>query len=143
MHAGEPSRPRCHDHTEILSMKIGFICPNLPGHLNPLSALARHLQARNHEVVFLYSSGAVGLPFIPGPEKDQFRENLPEVSKLHGDDAVKFSLLCRIGSDPIGRAVHPGGSCRSFRLLWLHSPLHIWLASSKYPCGSSEKSGRC
>src|SRR5262245_45964638 len=73
-------------------MKLGFICPNLPGHLNPLTALARHLQARSHEVVFLYSSGAAGLPFIHGPEKDQFRENLPEVSKLQGDDAVKFSL---------------------------------------------------
>ena len=73
-------------------MKLGFICPNLPGHLNPLTALARHLQARNHEVVFLYSSGAAGLPFIPGPEKDQFRENLPEVSKLQGENAVKFSL---------------------------------------------------
>ena len=73
-------------------MKLGFICPNLPGHLNPLTALARHLQARNHEVVFLYSSGAAGLPFIPGPEKDQIRESLPQVSKLQGDDAVKFSL---------------------------------------------------
>jgi len=73
-------------------MKLGFICPNLPGHLNPLTALARHLQARNHEVVFLYSSGAAGLPFIPGPESEPFRENLPEVSKLQGDDAVKFSL---------------------------------------------------
>ena len=73
-------------------MKLGFICPNLPGHLNPLTTLARRLQARNHEVVFLYSSGAAGLPFIPSPEKDQFRENLPEVSKLQGDDAVKFSL---------------------------------------------------
>ena len=73
-------------------MKLGFLCPNLPGHVNPLTALARHLQARNHEVVFLYSSSAAGLPFIRGPEKDQFRENLPEVSKLQGDDAVKFSL---------------------------------------------------
>jgi UDP:flavonoid glycosyltransferase YjiC (YdhE family) len=73
-------------------MKLGFICPSLPGHLNPLTALARHLQARNHEVVFLYASGAAGLPFILGPEKDQFRENLPEVSRLQGDDAVKFSL---------------------------------------------------
>jgi len=26
------------------------------------------------------------------PRKDQFRENLPQVSKLQGDDAVKFSL---------------------------------------------------
>ena len=73
-------------------MKLGFICPNVPGHLNPMTALARHLQARNHEVVFLYSSGAAGLPFIPGPEKDPLRENLPEVSKLQGDEAVKFSL---------------------------------------------------
>jgi len=73
-------------------MKIGFICPNVPGHLNPLTALGRHLQARGHEVVFLYSTGAAGLPFIPGPEKDPLRENLPEVSKLQGDEAVKFSL---------------------------------------------------
>ena len=73
-------------------MKLGFICPNLPGHLNPLTTLARHLQARDHEVVFLYSSGAAGLPFIHGPEKDEFRESLPEVSKLQGDDAVKFSV---------------------------------------------------
>jgi len=73
-------------------MKLGFICLNLPGHINPLTALARHLQARNHEVVFLYSSGAAGLPFIPSPEKDRFTENLPEVSRLQGDDAVKFSL---------------------------------------------------
>ena len=43
-------------------MKIGFICPQVPGHLNPLTALARHLQMRGHEVVFLYSSGAAGLP---------------------------------------------------------------------------------
>jgi UDP:flavonoid glycosyltransferase YjiC (YdhE family) len=39
-------------------MKVGFICPNLPGHINPMSALARQLQARNHEVVFLYSPNA-------------------------------------------------------------------------------------
>jgi UDP:flavonoid glycosyltransferase YjiC (YdhE family) len=32
-------------------MKVGFICINLPGHLNPMTALARQLQARNHEVV--------------------------------------------------------------------------------------------
>ena len=73
-------------------MKLGFICPNLPGHLNPMTALARYLQARHHQVVFLYSPTAAGLPCVPGPSKDQFRENLPEVSKLEGEDAVKFSL---------------------------------------------------
>ena len=73
-------------------MKLGFICPNLPGHLNPMTTLARHLQARNHEVVFLYSKEANGLPFIPGPEKDHISENLPEMSKLQGQDALQFSL---------------------------------------------------
>ena len=58
------------DLQRVLSMKLGIICPNLPGHLNPMTALARHLQARNHEVVFLYSTEANGLPFLPGPEKD-------------------------------------------------------------------------
>jgi zeaxanthin glucosyltransferase len=68
-------------------MKLGFICPNVPGHLNPMTALARQLQLRNHEIVFLYSSGAAGLPFVPSDEKDQVNENLPEVSKLQGEDA--------------------------------------------------------
>ena len=49
-------------------MNLGFISINVPGHLNPMTALARQLQARNHEVVFLYSSGAAGLPFVPSPE---------------------------------------------------------------------------
>src|SRR5260221_13660025 len=44
-------------------MKIGFICPTVPGHLNPMTALARHLQARNHEVVF---SGSTMKNFLWG-----------------------------------------------------------------------------
>jgi UDP:flavonoid glycosyltransferase YjiC (YdhE family) len=46
-------------------MKLGFICINASGHLNPMTALARQLQARNHEVIFLYSSDAAGLPVFP------------------------------------------------------------------------------
>jgi zeaxanthin glucosyltransferase len=72
-------------------MKLGFICLNVPGHRNPMTALARQLQARNHDVVFLYSSGAAGLPFVPGPEKEPFSESRPEVSKMQGDDALEFS----------------------------------------------------
>jgi len=34
-----------------------------------MTALARQLQARNHDVVFLYSAGAAGLPFISADEK--------------------------------------------------------------------------
>jgi len=70
-------------------MKLGFICPNIPGHLNPMTALARHLQARNHEVVFLYSSSANGLPCVPG-EKDDMNANRPKMSKLEGPGALAF-----------------------------------------------------
>src|SRR5262249_60843399 len=77
---------------ERISIKLGFISLDLPGHLNPMSALARQLQARNHEVVFLYSSGAAGLPFVPSPEKDHINENRPEASKKQGEDALQFSV---------------------------------------------------
>jgi zeaxanthin glucosyltransferase len=73
-------------------MKLGFICLNLPGHLNPMTALARRLQDRNHDVVFLYSSGAAGLPFVHGPEKDQIDGSVPDLSKMQGEDAVKFAV---------------------------------------------------
>jgi zeaxanthin glucosyltransferase len=78
-------------------MKLGFICLNIPGHLNPMTALARQLQARGHDIVFLYSSGAAGLPFVPGPEKEPFSESRPEVSKMQGDDALEFA--CRLVLD--------------------------------------------
>jgi zeaxanthin glucosyltransferase len=73
-------------------MKFGFVCPQVPGHLNPLTALARHLQMRGHDVVFLYSSGAAGLPFIPGEEERILSENRAEMSKKQGDEALKFSM---------------------------------------------------
>jgi zeaxanthin glucosyltransferase len=73
-------------------MKVGFICPSASGHLNPMTALARQLQARNHDVVFLYSSGAAGLPFAAGPDKDNIHETVAEVSKLQGEEALKLGL---------------------------------------------------
>jgi hypothetical protein len=73
-------------------MKLGFICPNAAGHINPITALARQLQARNHEVVFLYSSGAAGLPFVPGPSDDRIDQTIAEVSKLEGEDAFKAGI---------------------------------------------------
>jgi MGT family glycosyltransferase len=73
-------------------MKLGFICLYLPGHLNPMTTLARRLQARNHDVVFLYSSGAAGLPFVSGPEKDQIDGSIPDLSKMQGEDALRFGV---------------------------------------------------
>jgi zeaxanthin glucosyltransferase len=77
-------------------MKLGFICPNVPGHINPMTALARQLQARNHEVVFLYSSEAAGLPCVPADEKDQVHENMPEISKMQGDEAFQLGASAMI-----------------------------------------------
>jgi zeaxanthin glucosyltransferase len=71
-------------------MKIGFICCNFPGHINPMTALARHLQTRNHEVVFLYLPSANGLPCVPGDTHDNINANRPEMSKLEGDGAIQF-----------------------------------------------------
>ena len=55
-----------------------------------MSALARHLQARGHDVVFLYSSSANGLPCIPGDIRDDMNANRPEMSQLEGKEALAF-----------------------------------------------------
>jgi zeaxanthin glucosyltransferase len=73
-------------------MKIGFICPTVPGHLNPMTALSRQLQARGHEVVFLYASSAAGLSCIPADENDYVNEGRSEISRLQGEDVLVFSL---------------------------------------------------
>jgi zeaxanthin glucosyltransferase len=75
-------------------MKIGFICLNLPGHIDPMTALARQLQSRGHEVVFLYQSRANGLPCIPADESDEVSATRPAISKLAGWEAMEF--LCGI-----------------------------------------------
>jgi hypothetical protein len=62
-------------------MKLGFIYPNLSGHLKVITALAGQLQAHNHDVIFLYSAGAYRLPFIPSDEKGAFQtrnSHIPE-----------------------------------------------------------------
>ncbi|HYZ73215.1 MAG TPA: hypothetical protein VE641_09060 [Chthoniobacterales bacterium] len=43
-------------------MKTGFISLNLPGHLNPMTAVPHELQTRGHDVVFLYLPNANGSP---------------------------------------------------------------------------------
>jgi hypothetical protein len=52
-------------------MKLDFIFPNLPGHLNLLTALAGQRQTRNHDLFFPYSAGAAGLPFISADDEKQ------------------------------------------------------------------------
>jgi MGT family glycosyltransferase len=87
------STPAHNLQREQYSMKFGFVCPQAPGHLNAMIALARHVQMRGHDVVFLYSSGAAGLPFIPDEEVERARsERRAEISKKQGEEALKFSL---------------------------------------------------
>jgi MGT family glycosyltransferase len=93
MRAGYPVCPAHNLQREQYSMKFGFISFQVPGHLNPMTALARHLQMRNHDVVFLYSSGAAGLPFIPDEEVERvISERSAELSKKQADEVLKFSM---------------------------------------------------
>jgi zeaxanthin glucosyltransferase len=83
-------------------MKIGFICPAVPGHFNPMSALARQLQARNHDVVMFSLSAAepparaADLPFVPFGEKEFPVEGAAEmikgISRLKGEEALQYTI---------------------------------------------------
>ena len=83
-------------------MKIGFISFPVPGHFNPMSALARQLQSRNHDVVmFSLPAGellarAANLPFVPFGEKEFPAEHLSEVigtgSRLKGEEGLRFTV---------------------------------------------------
>ena len=81
-------------------MKIGFICPTVPGRLNAMTALAPHLQARKDEVVFLYSSSANGLPDVSGDKEDDLNASRREISKLEGDGAIRH-LSSRVVKDQL------------------------------------------
>src|SRR5271154_7192827 len=80
----------------------------LSGHLNPMTALARKLQSRGHEVVFLGLPDAepfvraANLNFVPFGEKEypvgSIAKAYGPVANLHGIDVVRY----------IAREVSPG-----------------------------------
>jgi MGT family glycosyltransferase len=83
-------------------MKIGFVSMPLTGHLNPMIALARKLQSRGHEIVFIGVPDAgpyvraAGLPFVPYCE-EEFPEGsgakaLASVSKVHGPEVTRLTI---------------------------------------------------
>jgi zeaxanthin glucosyltransferase len=83
-------------------MKIGFVSLYGPGHFNPMSALARKLQSRNHSVVMLSLpfieplARAANLPFIPFGVKDfpdtVNAEILGTMGRLKGGQAREFAV---------------------------------------------------
>jgi MGT family glycosyltransferase len=84
-------------------MKIGFISLPFFGHLNPMTALARELSSRQHDVVFIslldtepFVSRTAKLPFLPCCEKDlpsaAMKEVARQISLRQGDEALEFTL---------------------------------------------------
>jgi zeaxanthin glucosyltransferase len=83
-------------------MKIGFVSMPLTGHLNPMTALARKLESRGNEVVFMGVPDvepivrAANLNFVPYGEKEyplgSIAKGYGRVAKLHGLDVVRYSL---------------------------------------------------
>jgi UDP:flavonoid glycosyltransferase YjiC (YdhE family) len=74
----------------------------LAGHLNPMTALARRVQSRGHEVVFIGVpddepfARAAGLNFVPFCEDEYPAGSIAKlyspVSKLHGLEVARWSL---------------------------------------------------
>jgi MGT family glycosyltransferase len=83
------------------TMKIGFLSLPLTGHLNPMTALARKLQSRGHEVVFIGVPDiepvvrAADLDFVPFCENEyppgSVAKSWDGVAQLHGLNVVRYT----------------------------------------------------
>jgi zeaxanthin glucosyltransferase len=83
-------------------MRIAFLGVRVPGHLNPMTTLARRLKARGHDVVFISVLDtepyvrAAQLPFIPFCGKEfplgSVRQKTDQLGKLQGQAALEFAI---------------------------------------------------
>jgi zeaxanthin glucosyltransferase len=83
-------------------MRVAFLSLPVPGHLNPMTALARKYQARGHEVVFLSLPDvepfvqAAQLPFVPCSEdaypQGSLGKHLQPLSRLSGAEALSYTV---------------------------------------------------
>jgi MGT family glycosyltransferase len=83
-------------------MKLGFLSLPLMGHLNPMTALARKLQSRGHEVVFIGVPDiepvirAANLDFVPFCEDEYPPGSIARlwspVASLRGLDVVRYTV---------------------------------------------------
>jgi len=106
-------------------MKIGFVSMPLSGHMNPMTALARKLQSRGNEIVFLGVPDAepfvraANLSFIPFGEKEYPLGSVPKlwsgVAKMHGLEVVQYSVqklspgMLQVGFDYLGEKIKEHG----------------------------------
>ena len=82
-------------------MRIGFLSLPLSGHLNPMTALARKLQSRGNDVVFISVPDAepvlraANLKFVSFCEKEypigSIAQEWSSVAKLHGEEVLRHS----------------------------------------------------
>ena len=83
-------------------MRIGFLSLPVPGHLNPMTTLARKLQSRGHDVVFVSLADvapfadAAGLPFVTCTEAaypaGALGKLVRSLSELSGEEALNFTI---------------------------------------------------
>ena len=83
-------------------MKIGFVSVPLTGHLNPMTTLARKLQSRGHDVVFIGvpdiepAVRAAKLAFEPYCEEEYPAGSIARIyapiAKLHGLDVLRYQV---------------------------------------------------
>jgi zeaxanthin glucosyltransferase len=99
-------------------MKIGFVSMPLAGHLNPMTALARRLQSRGNEVVFIGVPDAepivraANLDFVPICEQEyppgSVAKEYAHLATLRGEEVLRYSA----------RELHP----RRLRATFEHLP---------------------
>ena len=76
-------------------MKLGFVSMPLSGHLNPMTALARRLQSRGHEIRFFgvpdvaRFARAAGLPFVAYGEREYPNGS---IARTYGEVANRLGL---------------------------------------------------
>lgn len=83
---------------------IGLICPEISGHLNPMTTLGRELMRRGYRVSLLgildgrAKAESAGLEFIPiGADDSPLGSRakfVEELGKLHGRAALRFTIEC-------------------------------------------------
>jgi zeaxanthin glucosyltransferase len=82
--------------------RIGLICPEMSGHLNPTCALGRELRLRGNEVTFFGlpdgedHAQSAGLEFCPIGEaefpKGEWKRSTEELGRLHGLAAFRYTI---------------------------------------------------
>jgi zeaxanthin glucosyltransferase len=85
-----------------IAMKIGFVSLPLSGHLNPMTALARKLQSRGHDITYIGVPDAepivraAGVNFVPYCEKEfpkgTIAKDWGHVAKMHGQGIVAYTI---------------------------------------------------